>query len=624
LPGCTEAEPLASKERRAGCSGGLGNNKWNIPSATRIEAEEQAGGRHGEPSKPNPSPERTAHATFAGEFPDSWWYTFRSSKFLRTRTRHISTAQEVIVKRTIKILAIVVGVLVIIAIAIPFFIDANAFRPKLESELTTALGREVKVGNLSLSLFSGSVSADDIAIADDPAFSKTPFVRAKSFKVGIELMPLIFSKTLNIQDLTLNQPEIDLVRSENGEKWNFSSLGGQNTAAQKPAPQPAAASPSSNPNLSVAKLNIADGQLSVSRVGSNGKPRVYDKVNVEVNNFSFASSFPFQVSADLPAGGSLKLDGKAGPIDSSNAALTPVDAKVSIQKMNLAASGFIDPAAGISGIADFDGSLTSDGHQAKTGGTLKATNLQVVQKGSPAGRPVEVTYTAVHDIAKESGQVTECNISMGKAVAHVTGTYDAHGQVTSINMKLNGQGMPVDDLEAMLPALGVVLPPKAALKGGELNTTMDIAGPVDKLVTTGTVRLENSTLTNFDLGSKLSSISALSGKSTGNDMVIQNLSSDVKVAPAGTDANNINLTVPSLGVLTGGGTINPENQLAFKMNAALGNLAVPFSVEGTTSDPKFVPDMKGMAKGVVNGLLNGKGTQNPVNGLSGLFKKKPQ
>ncbi len=59
-------------------------------------------------------------------------------------------------KRTLKILAIVVAVLILIVIAIPFFIDANTFRPKLETELTGALGREVKVGNLSLSLFSGS------------------------------------------------------------------------------------------------------------------------------------------------------------------------------------------------------------------------------------------------------------------------------------------------------------------------------------------------------------------------------------------------------------------------------------------------------------------------------------
>jgi AsmA protein len=524
-------------------------------------------------------------------------------------------------KRTLKILAIVVGVLIVIAIAIPFFVDANTFRPKLETELTAALGREVKVGNLSLSILSGSVSADDIAIADDPAFSKSPFVQAKSLKVGVELIPLIFSKTLNVTELTLNQPEISLVRSENGEKWNFSSLGRNNTSA----PKPAASSPSpsgGSTNLSVAKLNVNNGRLTVLRASSD-KPHVYDKVNIEVTNFSLTSSFPCKMTAQLPADGSLKLEGKAGPIDANNTALTPLEAKVTVQKMNLAASGFLDPAAGISGIADYDGSVTSDGHEAKTEGTLTITNLQVVQKGSPARKPVQVTYTVMHDLAKQTGSIPQCEIAMGKAVAHLTGTYDAHGAVTLIDMKVNGQAMPVDDLEAMLPALGVILPPKSTLKGGTLSTTMAIAGPVNKLVTVGTVKLENSALANFDLGSKLSAVSALAGKKTGNDTTIQNFSSDVRVAPDGTKADNINLNVPSIGVVTGAGTVSPANELAFKMNATVEGMGIPFTVGGTTSDPKFVPDVKGMATGLLKGLTGtSKGNQNPASNVMGLFKKK--
>jgi len=536
-------------------------------------------------------------------------------------------------KRLLKIVAIVVAVLIVILIAIPFFIDANTFRPKLESELTDALGRQVKVGNLSLSLLSGSVSADDISIADDPEFSKSPFVQAKSLKVGVEMMPLIFSKMLNVTELTLNQPEISLVKSENGEKWNFSSLGAKNAnAPAQPSPAPEAkpaapagqpASSSSNSNLTVAKLSVKDGRLTVSRAQSDLKPRVYDKVNIEVTNFAFTSSFPFQMSADLPGGGSMKLDGKAGPIDPNNAAMTQLEAKVSVKQFNLEQSGFIDPASGISGTADLDETLTSDGHEAKTNGTLKATNLKVVQKGSPAGRPVQLTYAVVHNLAKEDGRITQGDVAMGKAVAHLTGTYDAHGKVTVVNLKLEGQGMPVDDLEAMLPALGVVLPPKATLKGGNLNTNLSISGPVDKLVTTGNVRMENAALANFDLGSKLSSISALAGKKTGNDTEIKNFSSDVRVAPEGTQANNVNLDVPSIGVLTGGGTVSPSNELTFKMNASVGGLGIPFGVQGTTSDPKFVPDVKGMASGLLKNAIGGKNAgQNPLGGLGGLFKKK--
>jgi AsmA protein len=107
-------------------------------------------------------------------------------------------------KTFFKVLGIIIALLIIAVIVVPFFIDANTFRPKLESELTDALGRQVKVGNLSLALWSGSVVADNILVADDPQFSKTPFVQAKSLKVGVELLPLILSRTLNIREITLD------------------------------------------------------------------------------------------------------------------------------------------------------------------------------------------------------------------------------------------------------------------------------------------------------------------------------------------------------------------------------------------------------------------------------------
>jgi len=550
-------------------------------------------------------------------------------------------------KRLLKIIGIVIVVLIVIVIAIPFFIDANTFRPKLESELTEALGRQVKVGNLSLSLFSGSVEADNISIADDPAFSRSAFVQAKSLKVGVEMVPLIFSKTLNVTDLTLNDPQIAIIKSENGEKWNFSSLGGSNPSAPTKGQQ---ASPStkaeqtpkqqkksqetsgSNPNLSVAKLHVNNGKLTVSQVGDNTK-RVYDKVDITVTNFAFTSSFPFQMTANTPSGGNMKLTGHAGPIDAEDAAQTPLDAKVDVNKMNLATSGFLDPAAGISGTANLDANLKSNGVQANVDGTLEATNLQVVKKGSPAGRPVDVKFGIVHNLKKQTGDIRHCDVSMGKAVAHLTGNYDVHGKVTVVNLKLNGQNMPVDDLEAMLPAVGVILPPKATLKGGDLDVNLTSSGPVDKLVSAGSIKMQNTQLANFNLGQKMAAVAALAGKNTGNDTTIQNFSSDVKMAPAGTAANNINLTVPAIGVLTGDGTVSPANELAFKMKAQVGGMGIPFGVTGTTSDPKFTPDVKGIAGGLLQNVLSqqqGQGTtgnqqqQNPINSVMGLFNKKKQ
>src|SRR4051794_40305870 len=112
-------------------------------------------------------------------------------------------------------------------------ISVDSFRPKLESELSAALGRQVKVGDLSLSLFAGKVGADNISIADDPAFSKDPFVTAKSFSTAVKIMPLIFSKTLHITGITLEEPQIRLIRGPGG-RWNFSNLG-KGTGDAKPS-----------------------------------------------------------------------------------------------------------------------------------------------------------------------------------------------------------------------------------------------------------------------------------------------------------------------------------------------------------------------------------------------------
>ncbi len=135
--------------------------------------------------------------------------------------------------------AIALGAIVLILLAIPLFINANSFRPAIEKQLTEALGRKVQVGNLSLSIFSGSFSADDFSIADDPKFSNKPFLTAKSFQVGIEVMPLITSKTLNVTGLTIEKPELNLVRDQQGV-WNFSTLGsGASGAAPAQAQTPA-------------------------------------------------------------------------------------------------------------------------------------------------------------------------------------------------------------------------------------------------------------------------------------------------------------------------------------------------------------------------------------------------
>src|SRR3977135_4537632 len=97
-------------------------------------------------------------------------------------------------KSKLRIILIVVGVLIVLVLIVPFLIPVNQFRPTIEEKASAALGRKGQLGNMSLLLLRGSRSSENLSIGDDPKFSPAPFLTAKSVKVGVEMIPLIFSK----------------------------------------------------------------------------------------------------------------------------------------------------------------------------------------------------------------------------------------------------------------------------------------------------------------------------------------------------------------------------------------------------------------------------------------------
>ena len=134
-------------------------------------------------------------------------------------------------------------------------------------------------------------------------------------------------------------------------------------------------------NLSIAKLEIKDGKLSVGKPNSTEKPQVYDKVNAEVSDFSLTSQFPFELTVNLPGGGDANINGKAGPINAQDAAKTPFDASMKVKNLDLAASGFVDAATGIGGSVDLDGTVNSNGSQAKAAGDCHLRKAQAFTQG---------------------------------------------------------------------------------------------------------------------------------------------------------------------------------------------------------------------------------------------------
>jgi AsmA protein len=728
----------------------------------------------------------------------------------------------------------VVALLVIVAVAVPLFLNTDSFKAKIEKTLTQSLGRTVTIGKLSLSIWSGGLVAENATVADDPAFSTQPFIQADSVKINVALLPLIFSKELDVEGFLMESPKIQLLRAGDGT-WNYSKIGPANQAASKSTEpkqtlsnltvgevniengritvgngpgaattvnhvyedvnlkvkdfaftksfpftasaklpsggtaivngtagplnsQDASATPFSghldvkhldplamglmdkadgisgtvdsvildaswngtqlhvsklaveSPKLTVVKTNVPkapkpanasaewatmlenlsvddaevkNGTITLMTAGQTGPGSVYQQVNAKVTNVTPKSYSPFSASAVLPNGGSLNATGTAGPFNQTNNAGTPLNADITLKHFELGTAGVLPPDAGISGMTDLQAKITSNGQTLNAAGTATVANIKLAKDGVPSAKPVQLQFTVAQNEQAMSGEVQKAVITIGSAVINVSGTYQGSGASTAINLKVVGDSMSINELEAFLPAVGVHLPQGSRLQGGTVTTSLAVTGTTAAPVISGPVKVNNTQLAGFDLGSKLQALSSFTGgrigSSTGSGTNIRSLSMNIREEGGGIRTDNIALDVAGVGTATGSGTVSAGGALNYNTvlkltgltsggggsapaanaggkaaiagalagfiphggasGGAAGGIAssamkngIPVAIGGTTSNPTFTPDVKSLATSVgvnaAQGYLNGKTApksgKNPTdlgNALGGLLGK---
>jgi len=544
------------------------------------------------------------------------------------------------------VLGVVIAVPLLIAAAIHFFVNANTFRPIIESKLTAALSRKVTLGDLSFSLRTGGLVASDLAIADDPKFGQAPFFVAKEVRIGVEMKPLIHDRLLIVRSFEVDAPQIHLIEGEDGT-WNYSTLGHGAVARAQGTKQPVALA-----DFPVGLIAIKDGTATVDTLPSKGKAQVYDHLNVTLTNFSLAKGFPFTVSASLPGDGEFGLTGTVGPIDPQDAASTTFDAQLSIKHLDPVAAGYVDAAAGISMIAGLDAHVVSDGVNVTSSGKLHAENLILLKGGKAAPYPVDVSYQVGHSLKDNTGQVSDLAVQTGAVAVHVKGTYQLAANEQVFDLKLLAQSVPIDGLQALMPAVGVKLPNNAKLKGGTLSANFSIKGTAKDNVIVGSYEIKNTKLVGYDLGSKIVGIAAMGGIKTGDTVEITVSRANMRVTKAGTQTTNIYSVLPALGESTGSGTVSPSGQLNFhlisKVTSAKGlnkvgvNIltslnsssaskkpsnakGIPIDITGTAENPVITADVSGVMKGNATAIKNKTvGVFNKIFGKKSDSSTKPK
>jgi len=336
-------------------------------------------------------------------------------------------------KKVLVIAGVVLAAILLILILTPLFIDADQFRPEISQALGQKIGRQVEIGHLSVSLVRGSLVAEKIAIADDPAYSREPFLTAKSLAVGVDVLPLVFSHDVQVHSLTFDEPSVQLLRTPRGE-WNFASLGGKDSRRSETS------SDSGLGGFSVDRLAIRDGAIAFGRAGQPAR-LAYTHVNATADNISQSAAFPLQFDARTPGGGKLSLEAKIGPLGAGDFNRLPFDGQFKADGV---------PAADAQNLLAVLG-YSLPGGSSLTAGTIKAA----LALHGPFDRVVASGPVDLRDV-RLSG------FSLASKLAGALGTSgsgtgnDTLIQLASSKLRYSPEGVRADDLDIVIPVIGTV------------------------------------------------------------------------------------------------------------------------------------------------------------------------
>ena len=221
-------------------------------------------------------------------------------------------------KRNIVVgLTIVIVLCIVVILFLPVLLDLNRYRNWYVPVLEKALQRPVDVQDVRLTIFPTlGVRLRDITIADDPAFSPTPFVTIPSAEVVILWKPLL-SRRIQVEHVLIRDPTVHLIRTHDGA-LNTATIG-KDPSLQPSGKKASGTEESLKPLLgvfAVERFSMTGGTLQYEdRSPKHSRSYQLDNLAFMTNSVQIGQTASIQVQGMLlPYRLSLEINGRFGPL----------------------------------------------------------------------------------------------------------------------------------------------------------------------------------------------------------------------------------------------------------------------------------------------------------------------
>ena len=162
-------------------------------------------------------------------------------------------------KKFFKIVAYLIGaviaLLILAAIAIRVFFPAAKIKRLVEEQIRINLHREAQLGGAELGL--SGLTLKQFRLSEVSKFADGTFLGVDKMTISWELAPLL-SKRVYVKSITLEKPQVTLIRMRDGKTLNISDLAGATATAGK---TPAAPAAKSDWSWRVDEIHLAHAQI---------------------------------------------------------------------------------------------------------------------------------------------------------------------------------------------------------------------------------------------------------------------------------------------------------------------------------------------------------------------------
>jgi uncharacterized protein involved in outer membrane biogenesis len=197
-------------------------------------------------------------------------------------------------------------------------IDRN--QQRILNRVSNALGRPVQVGQIKARIGWGlAIEVDDLKIADDPEFSKDPFLVAEQVSMDVKFVPLLHGR-VKVHRLDLIKPNVRVLKNTEG-RFNVGTIRGAGEIKQgahrrwRGKQTVRGIVLTAVEEVSIKSLGIEEGTLLYSDARLKGAPLQVSHINSDMTGFHTGSAFDVDVRgavfSDQP---NIAVSGKMGPI----------------------------------------------------------------------------------------------------------------------------------------------------------------------------------------------------------------------------------------------------------------------------------------------------------------------